>query len=59
MCQEYWPQKVNDLFNEGTLTINYLELAGLVLNWLALECLTYKLLNTHVDLFCDNTSALG
>ena len=47
------------LFNEGTLTINDLKLAGLILNWLALECLTYKLPNTHAALFCDNTLAVG
>ena len=34
-------------------------MSGLVRNWLALECLTSNLANTHTYLFCDNTSALG
>ena len=59
MWQEEWPQKVKDIFNEGTITINNLKLIGLVLNWLALECLTFKLSNTHAALFCDKTLAVG
>ena len=57
--QEKWPQKVKDLFNEGTLTINDFKLAGIVLKWLALECLTSNLLDTHAALFCNNTLAVG
>ena len=34
-------------------------MAGLVLNWLALELLTYKLSNTHAALFCNNNLAVG
>ena len=59
MWKEEWPQKINDLLNEGTLTIKDLKLTGLVLNWLALECLTSKLSNTHAALFCDNNLAVG
>ena len=32
---------------------------GIVLNWLELECITYKLAHTHTYLFCDNTSTVG
>ena len=59
MWQEDWPKKVNDLFNEVTLTINNLDLEGLVLNWLELECLTFNVSNTHIALFCNNASAVG
>ena len=59
MWQKEWKEKLKDLFNEVTLTINNLDLAGLVLNWLALECLTSNLSNIHTSLFCDNTSAVG
>ena len=59
MWQEDWPKKVNDLFNEGTLTINNLDLEGLVLNWLELECLTFNVSNTHIALFCNNALAVG
>ena len=39
--KEEWPQRVNKLFKAGTLTNNNLDLAGLIPNYLALECLTY------------------
>ena len=55
MWQEEWPHKLKDIFNEGTLTINNLNMAGLVLNWMALECLTSNLSNTHAALFCNST----
>ena len=59
MCQEEGPQKVKGLFNEGTFTIKNLDLIRIVLNWLAIECLTSNLSNTHASLFYDNTSAVG
>ena len=59
MWQDELPQKVNDLFNESTLTINDLEPERLVINWLALECLASNLSNTHTALFCNNTSEVG
>ena len=59
MWQEDWPQKVKDIFNEGTLTIIYLNMSGLVLNWLALECHASNLSNTHTDFVCDNNSEVG
>ena len=44
----------------GDLTINDLELAGLVLNWLALECQKgIPLAYHHIGTFCDNTSAVS
>ena len=41
------------------LTINNLELAGMVLGWLVLEYIWAKLNFKHIDLFCDNTSAVS
>ena len=37
MWQEEWPQKVKELFKADTLIINDIDLAGLVLNWMALN----------------------
>ena len=65
LWQLEWPedikkQLVSPTNKNGNLTINDLELAGAVLNWLVLECqpnvdLTHK----HVGIFCDNTSAVS
>ena len=54
-----WPTKITNLFDKGTLTINDLELAGLVLGWLVLEYITPDLAYKHVGSFCDNTSAVA
>ena len=43
----------------GTLTINDLELAGVVLQVMALTCCCADLTNMHLALFCDNTSAVS
>jgi len=43
----------------GKLTINDLELAGLVLGWLVLEYVSNDLMYKHIGLFCDNTSAVS
>ena len=50
---------VKEIFTSGTLTINYIKLAGLVLNCLALEFITSDLTHNHASLFCNNTSAAG
>ncbi len=60
-----WPedikaQLITDDNPNGTLTINDLELAGLVINWLVLECQgDLDLAFSHVGTFCDNTSAVA
>ena len=65
LWQLKWPSGIqNDLIMdenpEGSLTINDLELAGIVLNWLALEChIEVPLAYHHVGVFCDNTSAVA
>jgi hypothetical protein len=41
------------------LTINDLELAGAILNWLAIELQPINLHHEHVGTFCDNTSAVA
>jgi hypothetical protein len=43
----------------GTITMNDLELAGMVLNWYALECNVHCLKHHHIANFCDNTSAVA
>ena len=44
----------------GSVTINDLELAGAVLNWLALELQPNVILkHQHVGTYCDNTSAVA
>jgi hypothetical protein len=65
LWQVPWPEDIrSNLVSEsnpnGTLTINDLELAGLVLNWLALECQPdLQLTFHHIGVFCDNTSAVS
>ena len=59
-----WPAdiKANLLTDKnptGTLTINDLELAGMVLNLFALECTVKDLKFKHIAMFCDNTSAVS
>ena len=57
LWQLEWLLEVQKLFDAGTLTINDLELAGIVLEWLVLECLVTNLHFIHTAIFCDNTSA--
>ena len=59
-----WPkdiqqQLVSSSNKEGKLTINDLELAGLVLGWLVMEQVFDSLRFKHVGMFCDNTSAVA
>ena len=59
-----WPSEIKaQLITEsnpsGSLTINDLELAGMVLGWLTLEMLPIDLSFKHIGLFCDNTSAVS
>ena len=62
--QYEWPldiqqELVTDKNRNGKLTINDLELAGLVLGWLVLEYVCANLTYKHVGMFCDNTSAVS
>jgi hypothetical protein len=65
LWQVPWPDDIrsnliSDNNPNGSLTINDLELAGLVLNWLALECQPgLQLKFHHIGVFCDNTSAVS
>ena len=59
--QVEWPQKIQDeMVTEdnptGSITVNDIELAGLVLNWLALECSSIPIKLKHIGTFCDNES---
>jgi hypothetical protein len=62
--QVQWPPDiqqalVSDTNPKGSVTINDLELAGLVLGWLVLECQSHiHLAFHHIRMFCDNTSAV-
>ena len=62
--QYEWPQDVRDNLKtadnpKGTISINDLEMAGLVMQWLVLECLVPTLCNTHVAIYCDNASTVS
>jgi hypothetical protein len=65
LWQVPWPTDIRqalitDANPSGTITINDLELAGLLLNWLALECQKDIPLELHhIGTFCDNTSAVA
>ena len=59
-----WPddikQRLISLVNPtGDITINDLELAGLVLGWLVLEQVCTDLNFKHVGMFCNNISAIS
>ena len=47
------------MFDAQKLTINDLELAGMVLGWLVLEYVAKDLNYKHIGSFCDNTSAVA
>ena len=59
-----WPleiqnQLVSSKNKNGKLSINDLELAGILLSWLVLEKITKsKLKHTHIGMFCDNASTV-
>ena len=62
--QYEWPgdiqqSLITDRNPTGTLTINDLELAGIALNWLALESSGVPIEESHIGIFCDNTSAVS
>ena len=59
-----WPQEVqNQLVSEsnpsGTISINDLEMAGILLGWLALEYIIPDLKHAHIGMFCDNMSTVS
>ena len=62
--QVEWPNDIQDRLvtnqnPKGDISMNDLELAGIVLNFLALEVLRPNLENTHIGAYCDNTSAVS
>ena len=54
-----WPDDIKQAKVLGTLTINDLELAGMVLGWLTIDALFTDLKFQHIGIFCDNTSAVA
>ena len=53
-----WPPDIVKLTEQKRLTINDLEMAGLVLQYLLLEQLV-PMANVHAAVWCDNTSAVS
>ena len=58
-----WPTDVQQNLKtadnpRGKLSINDLEMAGLVLQWLVLENIAPTLQHCHLAMFCDNSSAV-
>ena len=54
-----WPSDITSRYDDGRLSINDLEMAGLLLHYLTLEQLGHALDNTHAATWCDNTSAVS
>lgn len=62
--QYEWPddikkELVTSTNRTGKITINDLELAGIVIGWLVLEYVCDDLVFKHIGMFCDNTSAVA
>ena len=62
--QVEWPHDIRNSLQtnenpDGAITINDLELAGMVLGWLVLEHSNTDLTYKHIGLFCDNVSAVA
>ena len=53
-----WPPEVVRRYEQGLITINDLEMAGLLLHYLLLEQLV-PMKDTHTAAWCDNTSAVA
>ena len=60
-----WPQDIQDQFMsknnpQGTISINDLEMAGLLMGWLVLEHIIPETIQgAHIGLFCDNMSTVA
>ena len=57
--QVEWPDSIKALFDTLVLTINDLELAGMLLGWMVLDDLAPSLEFMHIGMFADNTSAIS
>jgi hypothetical protein len=57
-CWE-WPQKVKDLYHEGSITNSNLKMAGLLLLWLFMESVCVNLREKWVALFSNNSPMVG
>ena len=53
-----WPPEVVAAFEAGLLTVNNLEMAGILLHFLVLEYLV-DVRHLHILIWCDNTSAVS
>jgi hypothetical protein len=57
--QVEWPEEIRNKLETNELTINDLELAAIVLEYLAFETILPDMHNIRLGLFCDNTSAVS
>lgn len=59
--QDIQDNLVSESNPDGTITINDLEMAGVLLHWLALENIlgTEALKHAHVGIYCDNTATVS
>ena len=55
----HFPQDIIDRFDSGLLSINNLELAGIILHWLVLEHLLPSLQFVSAGIQCDNRSSVA
>ena len=58
-----WPKDIQDALctgsnPNGTITMNDLELAGVILEWLVLECLVKDLVFRSLGINCDNSTSV-
>jgi hypothetical protein len=54
-----WPDDITAAAQAHKLSINDLEMAGILLHWLMLEEAAGPLKHKHIALWCDNTSAVA
>jgi hypothetical protein len=54
-----WPPAIVELFSKRALTVNDLEMAGLLLEYLVLEQVSDSLVHKHAAAWCDNTSTVS
>lgn len=54
-----WPKEIKERFAKHEITINDLELAAIVMSWLAFENILIDMSGVRIGLSCDNTSAVS
>ena len=54
-----WAEDIKELFHKGDITNSDLEMAGLLMLWLAMEEVCPKLQAAHIALFSENSPTIG